>query len=122
MIWPFSKNARMRMFSPPEWHWAQTGDVGWWVRDDWRRALLGPAGLKLAEWRAQNRVDIVKTGPHRVVYRVDLPEGSVYVKHYLVPGWPAKLRQWFRRGDLYSSYNRLRSCNRRAFIAAAKSR
>lgn len=98
MIWPFSKNARVRMFSPPEWHWAQTGDVGWWVRDDWRRALLGPAGLKLAEWRAQERVDIVKTGPHRVVYRVDLPEGSVYVKHYLVPGFRAKLRQWLRRG------------------------
>ncbi len=86
------------MFSPPEWQWEQTGDVGWWVRDDWRPALLGPAGLKLSEWRTQERVEIVKTGPHRVVYRVDLPEGSVYVKHYLVPGFRPKLRQWLRRG------------------------
>ena len=40
----------------------------------------------------------VKSGPHRVVYRVDLPEGSVYIKHYLVPDYRAMFRQWFRRG------------------------
>src|SRR5262249_40447474 len=37
-------------------------------------------------------------GPVRVVYRVDLPEGAVFVKHFLVPGLREKLRQWFRRG------------------------
>ncbi len=39
-----------------------------------------------------------KSGPHRIVYRVDLPEGAVYVKHYLVPDYRAMFRQWFRRG------------------------
>jgi tRNA A-37 threonylcarbamoyl transferase component Bud32 len=88
----------LRMFGPPEWHWAQTGDVGWWVRADWQRGLLGPDGLRLDEWRRQGRLAVVKKGPHRVVYRVDLPEGTVYVKHFLVPSFRAKLRQWFRRG------------------------
>jgi len=87
-----------RMFGPPDWQWAQTGDVGWWVRADWERTLLGPGGLRLDDWRRQGRLDVVKKGPHRVVYRADLPEGAVYVKHFLVPGVRAKIRQWFRRG------------------------
>lgn len=102
MIWSFTKTpvgARsVRMFGPPEWQWAQSGDVGWWVRADWQRALLGHGGLRLDEWRQKGQLAVVKKGPHRVVYRVDLPEGAVYVKHYLVPGWRSKVRQWLRRG------------------------
>ena len=60
--------------------------------------LIGPEGLKLNEWRESGQLAIVKQGPHRVVYRADLPTGSVYVKHYLVPNGRAILRQWFRRG------------------------
>ena len=40
----------------------------------------------------------VKTGPHRVVYRAELPEGAVFIKHFKVPTWKEILRQWFRRG------------------------
>ena len=40
----------------------------------------------------------IKSGPHRVVYRVDLPQGTIYIKHFLVPDWRATLRQWVRRG------------------------
>jgi serine/threonine protein kinase len=87
-----------RLFEPPRWRWAQAGDVGWWVRTDWQQTLLGPQGLRLEEWRREGRLTVVKTSPVRVVYRVDLPEGPVFVKHYLVPGVRAKLRQWFRRG------------------------
>jgi tRNA A-37 threonylcarbamoyl transferase component Bud32 len=87
-----------RLFGPPEWHWARTGDVGWWVRAGWQNTLLGDSGLRFEEWKAQGRLDVVKKGPHRVVYRVDLAEGPIYVKHYLVPGLRSKLRQWFRRG------------------------
>ncbi|HMB05221.1 MAG TPA: lipopolysaccharide kinase InaA family protein [Isosphaeraceae bacterium] len=102
MSWLFRKTpqpkASERLFEPPEWRWARTGDVGWWVRADWKDTLLGPEGLRLDEWRRQGRLMIVKTGPHRVVYRVDLPDGAVFIKHYLVPGLRAKVRQWFRRG------------------------
>ena len=85
--------------------------MGWWVRSDWHRALLGPGGLRLDEWRASGRLTTVKTGPHRVVYRVDLPEGAVYVKHFLVPGLRAKLRQWVRRGKGRNEGQRTRYLN-----------
>jgi tRNA A-37 threonylcarbamoyl transferase component Bud32 len=87
-----------RMFKPPEWDWSQFGNVGWWSRDGWGEVLLGPEGLRLDEWNEQGQVTTIKSGPHRVVYRVDLPQGTIYVKHFLVPDWRAMLRQWVRRG------------------------
>jgi tRNA A-37 threonylcarbamoyl transferase component Bud32 len=86
------------LFQLPGWYWAQAGEIGWWVRPAWLEALIGPAGLRLDEWRAQGKLTTVKTGPHRTVYRADLSEGAVYVKHFRVPGFRAKLRQWVRRG------------------------
>jgi Ser/Thr protein kinase RdoA (MazF antagonist) len=86
------------MFRPPDWDWTSSGDIGWWVRPDWRSALLGSKGLKLEEWRSGGRLSTVKEGPQRVVYRADLPEGGVFIKHFLVPGWREMFRQWFRRG------------------------
>jgi len=87
-----------RLFEPPGWDWTRAGDTGWWVRPDWRDILLGDRGLKLDEWKRLGRLKVVKTGPHRAVYRVDLAEGSIYVKHFLVPDLRAMARQWFRRG------------------------
>ncbi|MCA1686088.1 MAG: phosphotransferase [Planctomycetia bacterium] len=102
MTWLFTKTPGPRraekMFGPPEWQWASTADVGWWVRADWQSALLDARGLRLDEWKDQGLLTVVKKGPHRVVYRVDLPEGPVYVKHFLVPNFRSKLRQWVRRG------------------------
>ena len=97
-----------RLFTPPVWLWDQTGDVGWWVRSDWHQALLGTGRLELEEWKRQGRLRVVKQGPHRAVYRVDLPEGVVYVKHYLVPGLRAKIRQWVRRGKGRNEWRRTR--------------
>jgi tRNA A-37 threonylcarbamoyl transferase component Bud32 len=102
MSWLFGKmnnsDDRVRLFEPPEWRWAQAGDVGWWVRSEWEGALLGTSGLRLDEWRNEGRLRVVKSGPHRVVYRADLPEGSVFVKHFLVPSWREMVRQWCRSG------------------------
>jgi Ser/Thr protein kinase RdoA (MazF antagonist) len=86
------------MFRRPAWDWVDDGATGWWVQPTWREALLGPNGLRLDQWRREGRLTTVKTGPHRTVYRVDLPTGGVYVKHNLVPDMRARLRQWFRRG------------------------
>lgn len=87
-----------RMFKPPLWRFHQTGDVGWWIGGPWRDLLLDENGLRLEQWRAEGRVETVKAGPHRVVYRVQLPDFAIYIKHYLVPDRRAKYRQWFRRG------------------------
>lgn len=95
---PTIVDASARPFRAPAWDWADAGPLGWWVRPDWREVLIGPRGLRLDEWRDQGRLTVVKTGPHRVVYRADLAEGAVYVKHFLVPDFRAKVRQWVRRG------------------------
>ena len=86
------------VFEPPAWNWSKSDDTGWWVRADWAGALLKGGRLPLDEWKKSGRLTTVKRGPHRVVYRADLPEGSVYVKHFLVPNFRAKARQWFRSG------------------------
>lgn len=86
-----------RMFKPPEWNFVQAGDVGWWLQGPWRDALIDADGLRLDQWRAEGRVETIKSGPHRVVYRVELPAGAIYIKHYLIPDRRAKYRQWFRR-------------------------
>jgi tRNA A-37 threonylcarbamoyl transferase component Bud32 len=86
------------MFKPPDWSWCTSGGVGWWHRDFWGDVLLGPDGLRLEEWRQAGLITTIKAGPHRIVYRVDLPQGIIFIKHYLVPDWRAMLRQWFRRG------------------------
>jgi len=53
---------------------------------------FGPAGPDLDRWLADGSAQIVKTGPHRTVYRVVLPGGTVYVKHCRIMG----LRAWAR--------------------------
>jgi serine/threonine protein kinase len=116
MNWLFAKTERPDsaegLFEPPEWRWAQTGDVGWWVRADWQADLIGPEGLRLDEWGRQGRLTVIKRHPYRVVYRADLEEGgSVYVKHFLVPGLRSKLRQWFRRGKGRNEGQRTRYLN-----------
>lgn len=86
------------IFQPPGWDWVSAGEIGWWVRPGWRAALIGPKGLRLDEWRDQGRLRTIKAGPQRVVYRAELPEGAVFIKHFLVPSWKERWRQWFRRG------------------------
>jgi tRNA A-37 threonylcarbamoyl transferase component Bud32 len=86
------------MFKPPQWEWSAFGEVGWWTRDGWGADLLGQEGLRLDEWREAGRVTTVKSGPHRIVYRVDLPRGPIFLKHFLVPDWRSTIRQWVRRG------------------------
>lgn len=68
------------------------GGFRWWIRPDQRALLLGPDGLRLEEWVGADQARIVKKGPHRIVYRVDLPGLSFYVKHNLMPDLPT----WWR--------------------------
>ena len=37
----------------------------------------------------QGSLTTIKSGPHRIVYRVELPQGTIYIKHFLVPDWRA---------------------------------
>jgi hypothetical protein len=35
---------------------------------------------------------VVKSGPHRSVYRIELPSGPVFLKHFKIPDWRALVR------------------------------
>lgn len=58
-------------------------------------ALFGGAP-DLDSWIASGRAAVVKSGPHRTVYRVALPGGTVYVKHCRVNGPRAWARELLR--------------------------
>lgn len=87
-----------RLFRAPDFRWVDVDGVGWWVRTELGEELIGPSGLRLEEWRGEGRLREVKRSPQRIVYRADLPKGTFYIKHFLVPGWRETLRQWLRRG------------------------
>jgi tRNA A-37 threonylcarbamoyl transferase component Bud32 len=60
----------------------------WKIAPEHRQALLGPKGLRLDDWLQSGQACVVKKGPHRIVYRVDLPGLSFYVKRNLITdGW-----------------------------------
>ncbi len=88
----------LRKFWPSGWHVpharARTlGTTGrrWCLTPD-ADAVLGPDGPNLERWVAMGAAEVVKTGPHRTVYRVSLPGGTVYVKHCRISG----IRAWVR--------------------------
>jgi tRNA A-37 threonylcarbamoyl transferase component Bud32 len=68
------------------------GGLRWEVADGYRDVLLGPDGLRLAEWLAAGQAHVVKHRPHRTIYRVVLPEVDCYVKHDRV----TDARAWLR--------------------------
>ena len=59
-------------------------------------ALFGPAGPAYPKWLADGTAEVVKHGPHRTVYRVALPTGTVYVKHCRINGPRAWAREAMR--------------------------
>lgn len=72
------------------------GGFRWQALADWRAMLFGPQGLRLDEWLAGGEAQVVKHGPSRTVYRVDLAERAFFVKHYRSPSWRDVGRQLVR--------------------------
>ena len=58
--------------------------------------LLGATGLKLDRWLRDGQAHIVKDGPHRSVYFVDLSAGRFFLKYYKIPDFKAQLQNLFR--------------------------
>ena len=59
-------------------------------------ALFGAAGPALDSWLEDGSAEVVKSGPHRTVYRVALASGTVYVKHCRINGPRAWAREVMR--------------------------
>ncbi len=54
--------------------------------------MFGPTGPDIDLWIANGSATLVKSNPARTVYRVDLPAGTVFIKHCKITG----LRSWAR--------------------------
>jgi hypothetical protein len=89
------------------WSHVPTGDVRWRVEPGMCELLLGPHGLRLDEWVRSGKASLIKSGPHRVVHRVELADGqAVYVKHNLVPDIRTLLRQLVRPSKARLEFHR----------------
>ncbi len=72
------------------------GGFRWAIEPSSQHLLLGPNGLRLDEWLSGGQARLLKSGPHRRVYRVALQDLTVYVKHNLLPDWRTWLRNLVR--------------------------
>jgi tRNA A-37 threonylcarbamoyl transferase component Bud32 len=84
----------------------EAGGVRWSVMPEYREQLLGPEGLRLEEWLRAGLARVVKHGPFRTVYRVDLPGLSCFVKHNRLSGVRSWLRQLVRPSKARIEYRR----------------
>ncbi|MCH7689248.1 MAG: hypothetical protein IH899_21665, partial [Planctomycetes bacterium] len=80
----------------PEWEKFNKGKTRWQVQSDLADVLFDAHGLRLEEWLQAGQAEIIKTGPHRTVYRLNLPSGRFYLKHYRIPDWRALFQNLFR--------------------------
>jgi tRNA A-37 threonylcarbamoyl transferase component Bud32 len=83
------------------------GGFRWSLLPDLRAQLLNESGLRLPEWLQSGQARVVKEGPHRVVYRVELPGLCFYVKHNFVHDQRAWLRQLVRPSKARIEFDRV---------------
>jgi tRNA A-37 threonylcarbamoyl transferase component Bud32 len=83
------------------------GKFRWSMLPELKDQLLDENGLRLEEWLATGQARVVKQGPHRVVYRVELPGLSFYVKHNFVHDERAWFRQLVRQSKARMEYERM---------------
>jgi tRNA A-37 threonylcarbamoyl transferase component Bud32 len=80
----------------PEWQELNKGKTRWQVRSHLVDELFDARGLRIEEWLQAGKAEIIKTGPHRTVYHLNLPSGRFYLKHYRIPDWRAQFQNVFR--------------------------
>ncbi|MCH7989517.1 MAG: hypothetical protein IID46_10280 [Planctomycetes bacterium] len=80
----------------PEWEQLNKGKTRWQVQSHLIDELFDARGLRIEEWLQTGKAEIIKTGPHRTVYRLDLPSGRFYLKHYRISDWRAQFQNLFR--------------------------
>lgn len=64
-----------------------TPSLKWEIAPGWESVLMGPEGPRVEQWLRDGAGQIVKHGAHRTVYRIDLPQQTLFVKHYRCPRW-----------------------------------
>lgn len=82
------------------------GGIRWFLPAQHHHQLLGPQGLRLKEWLRAGQARVVKDGPHRTVYAVDLPGLRFYLKHNRLMDLRAWLRQLVRPAKARLEFDR----------------
>lgn len=90
---------------PAEFVDTRRGSTVWEIQSHFADELLNDAGLNWDEWQQQGALSVVKTGPHRTVYRLDLPCGEFYIKHFRIADWKARLKNVFRASQAEREWN-----------------
>src|SRR5476651_961279 len=83
------------------------GGFRWSLLPDLHAQLLDEQGLRLPEWLRSGEARVVKQGPHRIVYRVELPGLCFYVKHNFIHDQRAWLRQLVRPSKARIEFDRV---------------
>lgn len=91
----------------------------WSLLPDLETRLLDDRGLRLREWLEAGQASIVKQGPHRIVYRVELPGLSFYVKHNFIHDQRAWFRQLVRPSKARIEFERVLAATRRGIPTIA---
>ncbi|MGC3971980.1 MAG: lipopolysaccharide kinase InaA family protein [Pirellulales bacterium] len=89
------------------------GDAVWEVAAEWRHVLLQGDGLPIDRWLRDGRAATVKRGAGRMVYRVDLPHHSFFIKHLRDGGLLRTVKDWFRVDACRREYEKARELVRR---------
>jgi tRNA A-37 threonylcarbamoyl transferase component Bud32 len=95
----------------------RSGNVSWEMPGPWRELLAAADGLPVERWLREGRATAVKQGAGRVVYRVDLPHRSFFLKHLDGRGFLATLKQFVRDGACRREYEKARELARRGVPA-----
>lgn len=95
------------------------GGFRWALLPGLEQQLLDGQGLRLREWLDGGQARIVKHGPHRVVYRVELPGLSFYVKHNFIHDQRAWLRQLVRHSKARIEFDRVLAARERGIPTIA---
>ncbi|HXD86128.1 MAG TPA: lipopolysaccharide kinase InaA family protein, partial [Urbifossiella sp.] len=79
---------------------------------------FGPKGPDLDRWIASGAAEVVKSGPHRTVYRVQLPGGAMFVKHCRINGLRAWAREVLRPPKAQLEFENLLTAQQHGIAAA----
>lgn len=96
-----------------------TGRVHWQISPGWEGLLIGPQGLRLDEWLQTGQAQVVKDGAHRTVYRVDLPERTLFLKHNRCRHWTTVVGHLLRASSSRREWQKTRELERRHIPTAA---
>src|SRR5438552_757988 len=95
------------------------GGFRWSLLPNLRGQLLNDEGLRLPEWLQSGQARIVKQGPHRIVYRVELPGLCFYVKHNFIHDQRAWFRQLVRPSKARIEFERVLAATERGIPTIA---